>query len=130
MRAEGAVVPNMKDAVASKKPKFLDVAETFYGDAFGPRTPKQLARSIADWTEMTPEEQSFATAHLAWLDLQGQAGTQKLLVQIRDLLEEIAESLAEDVETPEEPLPDLVPEVPETTEIVVPPAPPDTESSS
>jgi len=72
---------------------YLAAARTFYGQAFEHRQDKALARSMADWAEMDEDEQSFALAHLAYLQLQSQAVTQRLLVQVRDLLDEVAESL-------------------------------------
>lgn len=79
-------------------PSFLQTARAFYGPAFDHTSRKSLARSMAEWAEMDEEEQSFAAAHLAFLNLQAQAGTQKLLVQVRDLLDELAESLTLAVE--------------------------------
>ena len=75
-------------------PTFLSTARAFYGPAFGHTKKKALARSMVEWTEMDEDEQSFAAAHLAFLNLQAQAATQKLLTQVRDLLDEVAESLS------------------------------------
>ena len=75
-------------------PSFLTTARAFYGPAFDHKKKKALARSMAEWTEMDEAEQSFAHAHLLYLNLQAQAATQKLIGQVRDLLDEVAESLA------------------------------------
>ena len=87
------------------EPAFLATARAFYGDAFGARRRKDLAAAIEDWSDLSDEEQTFAQAHLAWLDLVAQAGTQRLLVQVRDLLEEMVEAMQEALEEPPEPAP-------------------------
>lgn len=74
-------------------PTFLANAQTFYGDAFDHKTKKAIARSMTEWAELDEDEQSFAHCHLLFLNLQAQAATQRLLVQVRDLLDEVAESL-------------------------------------
>ena len=85
-------------------PTFLAAARSFYGQAFGSRRKAEVAEAMADWSELTEDEQSFALAHLHYLDLVAQAGTQRLLVQVRDLLEEIAETLeGEDEEENDDP---------------------------
>ena len=76
-------------------PSFLVTARSFYGEAFGPRRKADLAESMADWAELSEEEQSFALAHLQYLNLVAQAGTQRLLLQLRELLEEIEEGVGE-----------------------------------
>jgi hypothetical protein len=58
---------------------FLVTARSFYGAAFDHKKPKALARSMAEWAEMDEDEQSFAHAHLLYLNLQAQAATHKLL---------------------------------------------------
>ena len=75
-------------------PSFLTTARAFYGPAFDHKKKKALARSMSEWAEMDEDEQSFTAAHLAFLNLQAQAATQKLLTQVRDLLDEVAESLS------------------------------------
>ena len=67
-------------------PAFLTTAQSFYGDAFGPSHCKDLADAIADWAELTDEEQSFALAHLQDLNLVAQAETQRLLARVGALL--------------------------------------------
>jgi hypothetical protein len=76
-----------------KSPNFLELAHAFYGEAFGAKTQRELAEAMAEWEEMEPGEQSFATAHLLYLQLQAQAQTQQLLGHVRSLLDELAEAL-------------------------------------
>ncbi len=122
---------------------FLATARSFYGAAFDHKKPKALARSMAEWAEMDEDEQSFAHAHLLYLNLQAQAATHKLLTQVRELLDEVAESLtvaletslAEVAEAREEPdehgdpefddddahlPPDAVPDLPEPDDLIAP----------
>lgn len=82
----------------AKSPAFIDAARAFYGEAFEHHTKRDLSRSIAEWGEMEQDEQSFAVAHLLYLNLQAQAAGQKLLVQVRDLLDEVAEGLTTAIE--------------------------------
>lgn len=79
-------------------PAFLASAEAFYGDAFDHKSKRALARSMTDWAAMDEDEQSFAQVHLLFLNLQAQAATQKLLAQVRDLLDEVAEGLTTAIE--------------------------------
>ena len=79
-------------------PHFLHLARTFYGPAFQPRRKSELAEAMADWADLAPEEQSFALAHLDYLNLLAQAENQRLLTQIRDLLEELAEQVEDAIE--------------------------------
>ena len=74
-------------------PSFLSAAKAFYGPAFSPRRKSELAEAMADWAELTPDEQSFAIAHLHYLNLVAQAGTQRLLADVRELLEELVENV-------------------------------------
>ncbi len=77
---------------------FLDTARSFYGDAFGSRSPRNVDAARDDWAELPEEDRSFANAHLLYLNLMAQAGIARLLVQVRDLLEEIADALPEEPE--------------------------------
>ena len=120
----------------SPQPAFLDTARAFYAEAFEHKKKRDLARSIAEWSEMDEDEQSFAVAHLLYLNLQAQAAGQKLLVQVRDLLDEVAEGLttaieeslspepAEDLD-PSDELPPEPGELPPVVDAVVEPAPAD-----
>jgi hypothetical protein len=76
-----------------KEPRFLQIARRFYGEAFDATRPKDLSAAMADWTELNEDEQAFTIAHLHYLGLLAQARTQALLLQIRDLLDEVAEGL-------------------------------------
>lgn len=105
-------------------PAWLDTARGFYADTFGTRRARDLRKAREDWADLTEDEQTFAQAHLLYLDLMAQAANQNLLLQIRDLLEEVADSLvvlresgpAEDEEPEdEEPIDDD-----EAREVVVP----------
>lgn len=119
----------------SSTPSFLDTARAIYGDAFDHKKKRALAGSMAEWAELGEDEQSFAVAHLLYLNLQGHVATQRLLVQVRDLLDELNEAftgaieagLADPEEPGEEPQDeedddgDLDPD--DDTESVTPPAP-------
>jgi len=87
----------------SKKsaPPFLSTARRFYGEAFGSRTRRAYLESLADWSELSEDDQAFTLAHLQYLNLLAQARTQHLLVQVRDLLDEVAEGIG-DVLDPED----------------------------
>ena len=116
--------------------QFLDTARAFYAEAFDHKKKRDLARSIEEWGELGEDEQSFAVAHLLYLNLQAQAAGQKLLVQVRDLLDEVAEGLttaieeslspepAEDLD-PSDELPPEPGELPPVVDAVVEPAPAD-----
>ena len=85
--------PKARSRRNDRGPAFLSTAQSFYGDAFGARRRKDLADAIADWSELTEEEQSFALAHLQYLNLVAQAGTQRLLARVGALLEELVEGV-------------------------------------
>ncbi len=76
-----------------KEPRFLQIARRFYGEAFDATRSKDLSAAMADWTELNEDEQAFTIAHLHYLGLLAQARTQALLIQVRDLLDEVAEGL-------------------------------------
>jgi hypothetical protein len=76
----------------SNNPRWLDTARLFYADSFGALRLRELRGAREDWSDLSDEEQTFALAHLEYLQLMAQAGTQRLLVQIRDALEEIADA--------------------------------------
>jgi hypothetical protein len=84
-----------------RAPAFLATARRFYGEAFGSRTRREYLESMADWAELSEDDQTFTLAHLQYLNLLAQARTQGLLVQVRDLLDEVAEGLG-DVLDPED----------------------------
>jgi hypothetical protein len=68
----------------------METARRFYGPGFEVRTSQALSGSNADWAELPEHERSFTLAHLQYLNLVAQRGTQRLLGEVRDLLEEIA----------------------------------------
>jgi len=72
-------------------PRFLAVAQRLYGEAFGLAAEDELEESMADWSELSEAERSFALGHLQYLNLLAHAGTQKLLSQACELLEELVE---------------------------------------
>ena len=74
-------------------PAWLETARGFYADTFGARRRRDLRAAREDWSDLTEEEQSFALAHLQYLDLMAQAASQNLLLQIRDILEEMADGI-------------------------------------
>jgi len=84
-----------------RAPAFLTTARRFYGEAFGSRTRREYLESLADWAELSEDDQTFTLAHLQYLNLLAQARTQGLLVQVRDLLDEVAEGVG-DVLDPED----------------------------
>lgn len=86
--------PNPKKTV----PPFLAQARGFYAEAFAHRRKSELAEAMAEWGELDESEQSFAIAHLAFLHLEAQAVTQQLLVNVRDLLDELAEAFTVAIE--------------------------------
>jgi hypothetical protein len=84
--------------IKSTTPTYLELARTFYADAFDHKKKRDLANSMADWAEMEEDEQSFTVAHLLYLNLQAQAANQRMLGQVRDLLDEVADALTQAIE--------------------------------
>ena len=78
--------------------QFLDTARAFYAEAFDHKKKRDLARSMEEWGELGEDEQSFTVAHLLYLNLQAQAANQRLLGQMRDLLDEVADALTSAIE--------------------------------
>ena len=101
----------MTTTTAPKIPPFLEQARLFYGPAFDHPNKKALAAAMAEWSEMDETERSFADAHLAYLHLEAQAATLRATLQVRDLLEEIAEVFTAAVEmtVAEEPTEEVAP---------------------
>lgn len=108
----------------SATPPFLEAARAFYGEAFDHKKKRELAGAMAEWSELGEDEQTFTVAHLMYLNLQAQASTQRLLVQVRDLLDELAEAFTSAVEAslPDESDSDRDEEV-EIEEVAAPAAP-------
>ena len=72
-----------------RNPAFLDAARAFYAEAFEHRRKKDLARSMAEWSELDDAEQRFTIAHLLYLNLHAQAAQTRALRQLRDLLGDV-----------------------------------------
>ncbi len=94
-------MPPKRKPRSRKEPRFLQLARRFYGEAFDVHRGKELSAAMADWSELTEDEQSFTIAHLHYLNLLAQARNQKLLLQVRELLDEVAEGIG-DVLDPED----------------------------
>jgi len=101
-------VPDKLESAMSKFPQ-AQQAKTFtpawmrrtralYGAAFEPNKKGELAESMADWSEMSEEERSFVQAHLQYVGLQAQLGTQKMLRELRALFEEVGDEVIEALE--------------------------------
>ncbi len=89
--------PKAREAKKST-PAWMRSTRALYGAAFEPKKKSDLAEAMADWAEMTDEERSFVTAHLQYLGLQAQLGTQKLLKELRALLEDVGDEVLDAVE--------------------------------
>ncbi len=86
------VMPKPNDRTP-KQPAFLEAARAFYADAFEHRRKKDLAAAMEEWTDLDAPEQTFAIAHLLYLNLKAQADTLRVLVDVRDLLDEVADGV-------------------------------------
>jgi hypothetical protein len=83
-----------KKPATSKIPPYLEIATSLYGDSLGARRANELLEAMQTWSELPEDEQRFVIAHLSYLGVQGQAANQRVLTQIRDLLDEIAEQMS------------------------------------
>jgi len=79
-------------------PAWMRRGRALYGAAFEPKKKSELAESMADWAEMSEEERSFVAAHLQYLGLEAQLGTQKLLRELRALFEEVGDEMIDALE--------------------------------
>jgi len=79
-------------------PAWMRTTRALYGAAFETKKRGELAESMADWCEMSEEERSFVAAHLQYLGLQAQLGTQKMLRELRALFEEVGDEVIEAIE--------------------------------
>lgn len=75
---------------ADKLPAFLTLANRFYDPAFGATNARDLGAAMREWADLSADEQRFAQAHLAFLNLHAQHRTQRLL---QALLEEFREGV-------------------------------------
>lgn len=80
---------------APKPPPFMLQAERLYGNLFGSARPAELEDAMDDWDEVSASSQEFTLGHLLYLNLVAHARGQRLLVQIRELLEELNDQSAE-----------------------------------
>ena len=88
-----------KAHAASKfTPAWMRTTRALYGAAFETKKKGELAESMADWCEMSEEERSFVAAHLQYLGLQAQLGTQKMLRELRALFEDVGDEVLEAME--------------------------------
>ncbi len=76
-------------ATTPDAPGFLGVARGVYADAFASASRPDLEDAVGEWSDLTPAEQGFATAHLLYLSIEAQAATQSLLEDVRDALEDL-----------------------------------------
>ena len=76
-------------ATTPDAPGFLEVARGVYADAFASASRPDLEDAVGEWSDLTPAEQGFATAHLLYLSIEAQAATQSLLEDVRDALEDL-----------------------------------------
>jgi hypothetical protein len=103
--AKETVMPKT-DTPARKIPAYLATARALYADAFEHRRKKDVAAAMDEWSELDEGEQGFTIAHLLFLNLKAQAETLRVLGDVRDLLDEVADgldqALDEDDDEPEE----------------------------
>lgn len=76
-----------------KMPAFLEAARVFYADAFEPRRKKDLAAAMVEWADLDESEQTFTVAHLLYLNLKAQGETVRLLLDLRGLVDEVADGV-------------------------------------
>ena len=81
--------PSRRGANAS----FLQTARALYGAAFDSNLPDDVREASADWSALTDAQRSYALAHLLYLNLHAQATTHRLLAELRDNGEDLAEDL-------------------------------------
>ena len=86
-----------------KNPAFLDAARAFYAEAFEHRRKKDLARSMAEWSDLDNAEPRFTIAHLLYLNVHAQAAQLRALRQVRDLLADLADGVEDALGGEEEP---------------------------
>ena len=73
-------------------------AEAHYGHAVEVETPAELDRAMGKWAALHEADRSFILAHLLYLNLKAHVVTQRLTIQSRDLIDEVAEHVALGVE--------------------------------
>lgn len=80
----------------TKTPTWYETARRFYARGFEVQTGDALTSSNADWAELPEHERSFTLAHLLYLNLAAQRGTQRMLAEVRDLLDDIEAVMGDD----------------------------------
>ena len=118
--------------MSENKPRntaFLDAARAFYAEAFEHRRKKDLAQSMAEWSDLDDAEQRFTIAHLLYLNLHAQAAQTRALRQLRDLVGDVLDRVddalqSDDGDEDEEPALDDEPAVVDVAEVVDAPAEP------
>ena len=91
-------LPRAAQAAKRPAPAFLKTAKGLYGDAFEPRTQREVGDAMADWHELSESEQSFTLGHLLYLNLRAQAAQLRVLQDLRVRLTGAEEALQELVE--------------------------------
>jgi hypothetical protein len=115
-------MPKKTDDRTPKTPLFLETARAFYADAFEHRRKKDLAAAMEEWADLHEAEQSFAVAHLLFLNLKAQADTLRVLVDLRELLDEVADGVDQVLDAEDdEPVDDDRDETPDEDDEPVPP---------
>lgn len=81
------------DKSSRRQPAWMEAARQFYGSAFEVKDPAELSSAMHDFTDLSDAEQRFALAHLLYLNLQAQAQGTRLLRELRDTLDEVADDV-------------------------------------
>lgn len=98
-------------------PFFMQEADAHYGHAFEIETEQDLEASMRRWAALHESDRSFILAHLLYLNLKAHTTTQRLTIQTRDLLDEMADHLALGVEQVLPETEDEEPEFPDLSEL-------------
>ncbi len=86
----------------AKSPAFLESPRAFYAEAFEHTRKKDLVATIEEWSDMEEGERRYTVAHLLYLNLKGQAAIVRLLGDVRELLDEVAEGNDDALAEPDE----------------------------
>lgn len=81
-----------------KSPAWMEHARQFYGAAFEVNDAAELSGAIRDFAELSDAEQRFTLAHLLYLNLQAQTQGARLLRELRDTLDEVADDVRDGVD--------------------------------
>lgn len=68
----------------------MTFAEALYEALFEVETDEELEASIADWTDLSGPERSFALAHLTWMLVRRMDELGSAVRDLRDLVEDVA----------------------------------------